>query len=322
VLVDTPGFDDSSGLDRDVVQEILAWLKSSMGQGLLLNGLVYMHRITDPRISGTARSNIRLFRELCGAENLHKVVLATTFWAAIDKDVGQQREHQLLDDPKFWKPMVEKGSRAFRLTQECLQVLAHITGMKDKFLVKAQEEMRSGQETYQTSAGRTMLLDLDGLRKEYDAKIDSEKRRQQALVDEADRQSREHLKKRQHEVAREHRRAMEKLEQEAQQREDARRRQEIHEKIRRKAEEDEMRRKIEDSARLLRQRQEEAERLQWVSAYFCSQVTTKRARCKRCYVRLDQVGDGRWCYREYLSPSPRWVSQSSDVFNSRLLLLR
>ena len=79
-----------------------------MGEGILLNGLVYLHRIIDPRISGTARSNMRLFRELCGNDNLNNVVLGTTFWTAVDDGVGQKREKQLLADPKFWKPMAEK----------------------------------------------------------------------------------------------------------------------------------------------------------------------------------------------------------------------
>ncbi|KIW68353.1 hypothetical protein PV04_04306 [Phialophora macrospora] len=283
VLVDTPGFDDSRGLDNDVVQEILSWLKSSMGEGLLLSGLIYLHRIIDPRISGTARSNMRLFRELCGSDNLHQVVLATTFWAAVDDELGQRREAQLLEDPKFWKPMAEKGSKAFRLKQdrgECLQILSHIAQKNDKFLVQAQQEMRRGQEAHETSAGRAMNLGLERIKQEYEAQVADERRKQQAVLDEADRRRRAEHREERRRLEHQRRREMERLEREAREKDKARReseaRQDLLQKMRREAEEQEMRQRLEAAAQILRQRQEEAARLRQLSSYVCQNFDTKR----------------------------------------------
>ncbi|KIW87491.1 uncharacterized protein Z519_11814 [Cladophialophora bantiana CBS 173.52] len=315
LLVDTPGFDDSSGLDNDVVQEILSWLKSSMGEGLLLNGLIYLHRIIDPRITGTARSNMRLFRELCGSDNLHKVVLATTFWAAVDGELGQRREAQLLEDPKFWKPMAEKGSRAFRLRQDrtaYLQILSHIARKNDKFLVQAQQEMRRGQEAHETSAGRAMNLGLERLKQEYEAKVVDERRKQQGMLDEADRRRRAEHRKEQRRLEQQRRREMERLEREAREKDEARReseaRQDLLQKMQREAEEREMRQRLETAAQVLRQRQEEAARLRQLSSYVCKNFDTKRVRCSNCNTRLDLVEGGKWCYREHIPPDPFGLS--------------
>ena len=50
VLVDTPGFDDTDVPDEIVLQSITEWLTSSHHDGWKLNGILYLHRITDVRM--------------------------------------------------------------------------------------------------------------------------------------------------------------------------------------------------------------------------------------------------------------------------------
>ncbi|KAL9116167.1 MAG: hypothetical protein Q9227_000537 [Pyrenula ochraceoflavens] len=295
ILVDTPGFDDSSGLDDNVVEEILSWLKASMGEGLLLNGLVYLHRINDPRISGTARSNMRLFRKLCGDENLAKVVLGTSFWTNVDNTTGQKREKQLLADPALWKPLVEKGSRAFRVKEtssDCFQILTYIAQKNDKFLIQAQEEMSLGQKTHETSAGRAMNLSLGYVQRGYDAELCAERRRRQDQSDDIDRKRREQHQKEQERIERQYQADLQMLERKMVKKVkewESEARQALQEKIQRNAAEKQMQQKLDVAAQALRQRQ--------ISTYLCRNFDTKRVCCNGCYRRLDLVRNGKWCYR-------------------------
>ncbi|KAB8218699.1 hypothetical protein BDV33DRAFT_174927 [Aspergillus novoparasiticus] len=45
-----------------------------------VNGIIYFHRISDPRMTPAAIANIRVLRSLCGGPGLPAVALATTFW--------------------------------------------------------------------------------------------------------------------------------------------------------------------------------------------------------------------------------------------------
>lgn len=73
----------------------------------MLAGILYFHRITDNRISGTANRNIRMFGKLCGSKAAEKVILVTTMWDQVAKqDEGKQRVAQeRLEElkSKYWK---------------------------------------------------------------------------------------------------------------------------------------------------------------------------------------------------------------------------
>ena len=110
VLVDTPGFDDTVISDYQILHAIAAWLEESCEKGQLLNGLVYLHRINNTRMSGSAIRALHLFQRICGEENYKNVILATTFWNKIEhcEEEGIDREQRLLANEGFWKTMKEK----------------------------------------------------------------------------------------------------------------------------------------------------------------------------------------------------------------------
>ncbi|KAK0099504.1 hypothetical protein ONS96_008343 [Cadophora gregata f. sp. sojae] len=114
-LVDTPGFDDSDRKDTVVLKEIAAWLTYSYTQKVRLSGILYLHRISDPRMQGSAKLNLSAFIKLCGPEALKKVVLATTMWEALKEDSdGARREKELMETPEFWGWMMSHGSQVRR----------------------------------------------------------------------------------------------------------------------------------------------------------------------------------------------------------------
>lgn len=106
--MDTPGFDDSARSDAEVLKEASAWLARSYASSVRLSGIIYLHRINQPRMQGSAKSNILLFRQLCGDNALQNVVLATTWWDVVEEGLGVSREQELMDKREFWGFMLSK----------------------------------------------------------------------------------------------------------------------------------------------------------------------------------------------------------------------
>ena len=125
-LVDTPGFDDTHVSDTEVLRKILVWLEASYKKGQRIHGLIYLHRISDIRLQGSAKRNLHIFRKICGESGLNNVVLATTFWDVIDNVTGVRRETAFKETGGFWHDMIRHGSRVFRLSlsrETCLDLL-------------------------------------------------------------------------------------------------------------------------------------------------------------------------------------------------------
>jgi ankyrin repeat protein len=82
--VDTPGFDDTYRSDTDVLREIAAWLTDSYSNQVKLKGIIYLYRIMDERMQGSAKRNLFMFKKLCGPKPLNNVNLATTTWSSVN----------------------------------------------------------------------------------------------------------------------------------------------------------------------------------------------------------------------------------------------
>lgn len=164
-LVDTPGFDDTRMTDVDVLCALARWLEETYIKGCRLSGLLYLHRITDVRMSGSRRRNLRMFRRLCGPDALRKVFLVTTFWGQIlDSSVGETRELELIETPEFWGDMVARGSRAVRYFGTRESALSIIAALLDSNRVTLQlqaELVDKKMPLAATAAGDCLLQDLD-----------------------------------------------------------------------------------------------------------------------------------------------------------------
>lgn len=60
IVVDTPGFDDTTCPDVDILTEFAQFLVALHNSEISLAGIVYLHRITDPRFSGTAMKTLEM----------------------------------------------------------------------------------------------------------------------------------------------------------------------------------------------------------------------------------------------------------------------
>lgn len=179
-LVDTPGFDDTHKSDTDILLELTAWLNEAYKAKILLTGIIYLHRIMDPRLGGKALQNLKMFKSLCGDEALSKVVLATTFWNNVNVITGQNRENEL-ETSEFWGKMIRKGSQVLRQDNGRVSARSIIEYLVKKrtpasagVALDIQKQMvDQGKSLDQTGAGQEMNAQILSMKKEYEEKIET-----------------------------------------------------------------------------------------------------------------------------------------------------
>ncbi|THU97593.1 P-loop containing nucleoside triphosphate hydrolase protein [Dendrothele bispora CBS 962.96] len=165
-IVDTPGFDDSrAGVsDTDILKSIAEFLVSEYDKNRKLNGLVYVHRISDPRFSGQSNRNLRMFRELCGTQNYKNVIVLTTFWDRTNDSEGQKREKQLRT--KFCKDLVDGGAhfmRHDRTVAGARHIVQEILPMPPTNVQLQKEIREEGKSLEDTAAGSVHREEVERL---------------------------------------------------------------------------------------------------------------------------------------------------------------
>ena len=178
VLVDTPGFDDTVRSDTDVLRGISHFLGETYKQEILLTGIVYLHRITSPRMQGSDVRNMSMFRKLCGDQNLSNVVLVTTHWRQMlaepnGKTVGEGRLHELRED--FWDDMLRKGSTMMThdgSDKSAEDILNYLIKRKQPAVLAIQKQLvTEGLDLSDTAAGRELDAKLETQEKKFRKEI-------------------------------------------------------------------------------------------------------------------------------------------------------
>ncbi|KAL4871500.1 hypothetical protein BDV12DRAFT_194266 [Aspergillus spectabilis] len=163
-LIDTPGFDDTNRSDTQVLREIAGWLGASYKHKILLHGIIYLHRITDIRMQGSAKKNLVMFRQLCGEEALKKVILVTTMWDKVPAEEGTRREQELINTAEFWGWMLGKGSTFHRHNNteaSARGIVTRLAGHKAPITTDLQRQLVDEHRSLdQTSAGRELQSEM------------------------------------------------------------------------------------------------------------------------------------------------------------------
>ncbi|KAG5219504.1 P-loop containing nucleoside triphosphate hydrolase protein [Salix suchowensis] len=112
-LIDTPGFDDTTKSDFDVLNAI-AFLSAVIQARYKArrNNLPASH--LDIRMGGISTRCFRMFRELCGETTFKNIVIVTNMWGQVSQTVGNAREAELASDTLFFKPVLDKGAQLLR----------------------------------------------------------------------------------------------------------------------------------------------------------------------------------------------------------------
>lgn len=165
VLVDTPGFDDPVQTNGQILIKIAYWLKQSYTEHKKLNGIIYLHRITDIRFDSGAATTLTLFKHLCGGEVFNKVCLVTTKWNDVRPD--QKTEHDVKETnlkTDHWGVLIAKGSITSRFDSStdalakatAINALRSIVGhVNQKVVVQIQRELvDKRKKIHKTAAGK------------------------------------------------------------------------------------------------------------------------------------------------------------------------
>lgn len=163
-FIDTPGFDDTDTKDSDILKTI--WQYISTG-GLRLSGLLYLHRITDDRVGGTALKNLSMFQKLVGDHNMRNVILLTTMWGKLQpSDNGEARVKQLTETGKFWGGMISCGANHEKYDGTKEDALRIVQMMLDNApcRLQIQEEHDNGKKLADTTAGKEVADRLEALK--------------------------------------------------------------------------------------------------------------------------------------------------------------
>ena len=172
-LIDTPGFDDTHRSDTDVLTDVAHFLSASYQEHILLTGIIYLHRITDPRMSGSALKNLKMFQKLCGENYFQNVVLATTMWGnlhgkGLTLDTGIARERELVEKPQFWGAMYQRRSRVMRHTgnkESAEGIISYLMSLHSRPVLTIQDEMvNQRKKVGDTAAGMEVEKELQAVK--------------------------------------------------------------------------------------------------------------------------------------------------------------
>ncbi|KAK0649145.1 P-loop containing nucleoside triphosphate hydrolase protein [Cercophora newfieldiana] len=164
LIIDTPGLDDLAAENLGVLKEIAQTLSKLAPR--TVGGAIFFHRILDGRFSGSARSHLDIFKQICGTDFGDQAVFVTTMWNLTDpKQVEKYNTiHEELKKSYFFlspnsKPVFKFGNDAAKAKE----VLKHFINPKlkrDKTLLLDREVKRFGASlsgVRKTSAGKEIM---------------------------------------------------------------------------------------------------------------------------------------------------------------------
>jgi hypothetical protein len=186
-LIDTPGFDDTNRSDVQVLQDIAHWLSTSFKQGTRLSGVIFLHRISDPKMAGSARKNLLMFKKLCGEKAYQSVILTTTMWTKVTPEEGARREKELIETDDYWGLMSKRGSTVFRYgdtKESALNLISHILKQQMTVTLDIQDEIvNKGHDIDETSAAHELNAEIIRERKMHVAELNAMRDQMQEAID-------------------------------------------------------------------------------------------------------------------------------------------
>ena len=196
-FIDTPGFDDDEVSDTDILKEISSYISGTNMENLRLSGILYLHRITDKRVGGTALKNLSMFEKLVGERNMGNVILLTTMWANLPpSEDGEMRVKALTGKGKFWGGMIASGAThekylgtkadAYRIVRRMLK--------NRPVTLQIQDELARGTKLVDTAAGKEVSDRLEEVQAKHAKEIEDLKEQMQLASERKNDELREEVK--------------------------------------------------------------------------------------------------------------------------------
>lgn len=157
------------------------WLGNAYERDIRLNGIIYLHRISDNRVGGTTLRGLSIFKALCGEENYPRIVLASTRWDLVPPEKAEPRQIELCSEDRYWGDMVKGGSCPYTISDRtaAIPILKYlISKRKKKMTLLIQQQMVvDGKPIHETDAGKILFDSHLTERDSLVSKIEVEKER-------------------------------------------------------------------------------------------------------------------------------------------------
>jgi hypothetical protein len=158
--------------------------------------MIYLHRITDPRVSGSALKTLEIFKLLTGTTAMPIVRLVSTRWNEVDLmgpglEKAERHEDQLRTTDRFWATLIGDGAVTIRHTGDRESALAVVSSLLERKepppkLAIVREVLDEKLSLLDTATGRFISHDNDELCKQYEAEIQKLQHEQKQALEDQD----------------------------------------------------------------------------------------------------------------------------------------
>ena len=127
-----------------------------------LTGIIYVHRISDVRFTGTAAKSFKTLLAMCGDRALRNVVIVTNMWGKVTPEVGDARKEELANS--FFKRALDNGAKfiAHDDTVESTHNIIRTILDNQQVTLRIQKEIvHQGKMIEETAAGKELRRELD-----------------------------------------------------------------------------------------------------------------------------------------------------------------
>lgn len=180
-LIDTPGFNDTNKANVQVLGDIASFLCTfCSNHNLIIGGVLYIHRITDIRMSNSSLKSLRIFEALCGDACFEDVTVVTTMWDMLHTQeavqAAENREVTLQSRQDFFARLIQGGARYARHTDtrtSSIDIVENLVKRNRKVSLAMQKELQQNSTVtlVDTTVGKLIEGDLRDMRKKYETKI-------------------------------------------------------------------------------------------------------------------------------------------------------
>ncbi|KAF8756274.1 50S ribosome-binding GTPase [Rhizoctonia solani] len=177
---DTPGFDDTRMAPAQQLLKLahgLDELNTEHSRKPHIHGVIYVHRITENRMKGSAIDSIRVFEELIGKDMFDHVVIVTNMWDNPPDETHKRYEDELAKEQDFFGKLINAGANAgdrYRImkgstTEQAQSALLDVFVKCPSKITQIQNEMqKDGIKLGSTSAGRAVRSTVSSMRKDLE----------------------------------------------------------------------------------------------------------------------------------------------------------
>jgi hypothetical protein len=195
-LIDTPGFDDTTRSDSEVLKDIAYFLAKLYHKSKKLSGLIYLHRIVDPKMGGSAVKNLDLFQKMCGQAAFPSILLVSNMWEELRPEnggtsVGERREAELISNDRFWGTMQKGGSRVMRhdgTANSAQAILSEVVNQEEVILEIQRQMVDQNLPLVKTVAGEFLEKEFTEVRKQQEDELKELKESMEAAKKEKDQE--------------------------------------------------------------------------------------------------------------------------------------